>query len=735
MAGKDFTSIIKNNIFPIVPIWNYGGRPYLKWGRKENFIKNIKELEAMGAIYKTEEDGKKMGGQLTGMAIITGEKSRIMVIDLDMNHKDGVDGIESFNNIIKDFTEEEKESILNTFTVKTPRGGNHLYFKYKKGLTNKANYAPGIDIRSDGGIIISPHTKKRVDGEIREYTVEKDNDIQDMPEVLFNVLLELNKSKRKINTEKSKQISNTESLELSKYYKTVNEGQGRDEALISWLGYTIKKNPTLRNKTSLLPYAITYNKCWFKPPLDDNEVEKKVDSILNYALPCYCDPKGNIDNWELVQYIMKGQPCYKKGNLIFMYDDKKGYYDFLELDEIKKSYFAYAINNKEKTALKSKSFAELLMLNVDKAHENMDSKRYINCLNGVIDINTNELLPHDPKYKLDVRFNANFILEDWKEKFNNSLFKVFLNDILDKGSLETLQESWGLMLSPHAKEVQNCFIYKGEGSNGKSTACDIQEALIEDSDLHICGIGLGDFGEDFVISMAEGKFVNIVRDDELSGKTIHKFFKSMVCGDAVTINRKNRDLVRMPFNMTMFFGLNRMPSASDKSVGFFRRPIIIPFDSSFGTEEEVAKGTRDKLKKVGLSDEIIEKELDLVFMWAYEGLQRLKTSKWEITVSEASVKEMEEYREEADSSYAFFNDKVISKKGERISKAILYARYKSWCGEGTTPMNINQFGRQLKSFGVKDFKSNSVKYWTDITYKLLTQVEKEESNPFTKEVQ
>lgn len=200
----------------------------------------------------------------------------------------------------------------------------------------------------------------------------------------------------------------------------------------------------------------------------------------------------------------------------------------------------------------------------------------------------------------------------------------------------------------------------------------------------------------------------------------------MVCGEPVTVNRKNKDLVRLGFNMTMFFGLNRLPSAADKSTGFFRRPIIIPFNVSFGTEKEVAEGTRDKIKDTGIADRIINNELDIVFMWAYEGLKRVKSNKWKVTVSEAAEQEMEEYREEVDSAYAFFKEKIslVPKKGIKIPKADIYRAYDSWCiSNNIIPMNPTHFGRQLLSFGVKQKKSNSVGYYLDIEISNLKEVE------------
>ncbi|AWK50476.1 DNA primase [Clostridium beijerinckii] len=707
MDKENFISISKD-IFPIVPLFDNSKIPNVKWSDRNCQIKTKEEFKNISSrAYKKE---------VTGFSLLTGKDSNIIVIDIDKNHGDGsVDGEESFNELIKDLSEEDKQKIKDTFTVKTPNGGSHLYFKYKEGLKNKADYLPGVDIRTDGGIIVLPGSKAKVKDEIREYKLLNDTNINEMPKPLFDKFIQLGQPVKKKATQVVGPAASS----------TYKEGVRNQELFKEVIGIVSKSS--IRDITTITSIAKGLNLLKCNLPLDDEEVENIIGSISQRLNPSYCDEKGNINNYSLSEYIIQDQPSYTKGNLWFMYDNKKGFYKYMEFREVQRMYFKYAINDKDKTIIKSKNFAELLMLSSEDAREIHDEKRYINCLNGVIDIGNNTMLPHDPKYKTEVQFKANLITEPtkYKELFDKSEFKKFLNSTLDEGSIKTLQESWGLMLSPHAREVQNCFIYKGEGSNGKSVTFDIQEALIED-DNHICSIGLGDFGETFAISVAEGKHVNIVRDDELSGKTVSKAFKSMCCGEPVTVNRKNKDLVRLGFNMTMFFGLNRLPSAADKSTGFFRRPIIIPFNNSFGTDKEVSEGTRDKVKDPKIAERIIENELDIVFTFAYVGLNRVKKNNWKVTVSKAAEHEMEEYREEVDSAYAFFKEKItkVHKKNIKISKGEVYKTYNDWCiSNSIMPMNKTHFGRQLSSFGVKHIKSNSVGYYLDIEVDDLILIE------------
>lgn len=690
---------IHKELFPLVPLMNYKKIPSIKWNEKENWIKSIEEFQVT----------IKEKTNFTGFSLLTGSLSGVMVVDIDRNHGDGsVDGLLNFKDFIKDLPSDDKKKILNTYCVATPSGGFHFYFRYKEGLKSRANYIDGVDIRTDGGLIVIPGSKVKLKGKVIEYKGNDDN-IQEMPQSLFNKFQEIIKPSK---SQKSTQVT-TKDISNSYAYE---EGKRNQELFREVIGIVSQSSIRDINIINSITQGLNLLKC--KPPLEVQEVNTIVNSIIGRLNPSYCNEKGYVDIWELVQYIKQDQPCYKKGNLWYIYNSKKGFYEHMELDQIQRMYFEYPIINKDKTISKAKNFADLLMINSDDERSNQDNKRYINCLNGVIDTESDKLLRHDPNYKLEVQFQGNYNLE-WKDRFNNSTFNKFLNDILDESSIITLQETWGLMLSPHTKEVQQCFIYKGEGSNGKSSLFDIQEALIG-SDNYISSIGLGDFGKDFDISMAEGKCVNIVRDDDLSGERVSNLFKSMVCGESVKVNRKNRDLTRMSFNIHLFYGLNRLPSASDKSTGFFRRQVIIPFNTSFGTEQEVKEGKRDKIKDPTITQNIIKNELDIVFMWAYEGLKRVMKNNWKLNISKSAQEELEDYREEVDSAYSFFKDNIvlIPNSGVKMLKGEVYEEYKKWCTkEGMIPMSPIHFGRQLSSYGLKTCKSGGKRYYMDLQVK------------------
>lgn len=90
------------------------------------------------------------------VGLACGEASRLWVLDLDVKH--GVDGAANMRALAAG------RELPTTFTVRTPSGGLHLYFRHVEGLGNTAGkLAPGVDTRGQGGYVLAPGSV--IDGE------------------------------------------------------------------------------------------------------------------------------------------------------------------------------------------------------------------------------------------------------------------------------------------------------------------------------------------------------------------------------------------------------------------------------------------------------------------------------------------------------------------------------------------------------------------------------------------
>lgn len=115
--------------------------------------------------------------------------SRVVVFDLD-RHGDGPDGVAGWDVLCAMQGRRRPE----TFTVATPRGGLHAYFRVPEGVVitsssgRRRGLPPGIDVRapgrSSGGYVVGPGSTT---GRGR-YTVAVDVPILRAPWWLLNVL-------------------------------------------------------------------------------------------------------------------------------------------------------------------------------------------------------------------------------------------------------------------------------------------------------------------------------------------------------------------------------------------------------------------------------------------------------------------------------------------------------------------------------------------------------------------
>ena len=201
---------------------------------------HIVDKEKRGGFYTATKDMDIISNWETKLkkcnwAIATGEKSNVIVIDIDV--KGNAKGFESFKKMI-----EGKPEMPKTYTVKTPSSGLHFYFKYRSDVKSKINVGlyGGVDIKTDGGYVLIP--KSKIGDSI--YKVVEDTEIQPMPDWLVK---EINPQK-----EEQQQLVPTPKILLkTTQLDSINLSHARKRGQIIYDKYIKQATEGTRNKVLL----------------------------------------------------------------------------------------------------------------------------------------------------------------------------------------------------------------------------------------------------------------------------------------------------------------------------------------------------------------------------------------------------------------------------------------------------------------------------------------------------
>lgn len=188
-------------------------------------------------------------------------QNNLFVIDLDV-HDENKNGVDNFEKLM----EEIGLKSIDTMTQTTPSGGVHLIYQTNETLKSVPNCSnafsdyPGIDIRTDGYIVVEPSSIND-----KEYKITNLIPPMSMPVVLQQYILENvgTKEERK----KSQYTKPTEKIDIG----------NRDTALFEYITYLYYKTKLTYNEILIL--AKTFNNDFTKP-LPEKTVVYKVDKAF-----------------------------------------------------------------------------------------------------------------------------------------------------------------------------------------------------------------------------------------------------------------------------------------------------------------------------------------------------------------------------------------------------------------------------------------------------------------------
>lgn len=575
------------SIFPCI---RNGKTPATKRGFKDA----VKDPEAAKALFS----------QYPGcnIAIATGEVSGIFVLDID--EKNGAGGGESLRQL-----EAQYGKLPDTVEALTKNGGRHLYFKHVQGIGCRTGVRPGIDVRSTGGYVVAPPSTGY---EWEASSWPDTTPIADAPEWLIKLLMEAPAAPRAAQgTEGGKFAQGTRNDALTREAGKLRACGLGAEALLA----------ALRD--------INARKC--DPPLPESEVATIAGSIgkrpekgkvsADFSKRPY-DELWNADlfykmNAEDVRFCAKMKVWFFWRDNVWVPDEvlKIRYRGRQVVEQIYKmaeesrdtDMFKHA--KRSATNSQIKSFLEIASSHTDIAVRADDfdyTQEFLNCSNGIINMNTGEVKPHDRNMLMTKITSVPYIPGTACPTWLRVLDMAFCGH---QDTVDWMQRAIGYAISGSMAE-QAMFVMHGPGMNGKST---ILKTLVR-----IFGSYAQNASPETFLEQPTGRNLNdiarmkgarfITTSETPEGKKLSEArVKQLTSDDPIT----GRFLFSEEFDFVptgkIFMATNHKPRLTGTDKGIKRRLKMIPFRHIITDEEKDPKlDEKLKLEDIGIMAWIIE---------------------------------------------------------------------------------------------------------------------------------
>ena len=468
-------------------------------------------------------------------------------------------------------------------------------------------------------------------------------------------------------------------------FLNMENGDGRNQALFNYILTLQASDFSIEEARETIKII---NKYVLKEPLSDDELEVVLRDDA-FKKPIFY--KGNSFLFDKFALFLKNNHHIKRiNNQLHLFKDGIYVPGQAEIESAMIQHIPQ-LNRAKRTEVMS--YLDILI----RENTTVTPAKFIAFRNGVLNIETNELLSFSPDLiitnKIDWDYNENAYSEDVDEVLNN----ISCND---KEIRALLEEVIGACFyRSQTLAGGKAIILVGNGANGKSTYLKLLKKVLGEENTS--ALDLRKLDDKFSTVMMYGKLANI--GDDINDKIIGdmSFFKKVVTGETVPAQQKGQPQFDfMPYCKLIFSANNipRMGSGMD-SFAIRRRLVIIPFNAKF------TKGSENYNLNI-VSSLSSQESMEYLIKLGVEGLKRILKNN-EYSTSNKVQSEMKDYQMTNDPIYAFIveEQEKTSLDGAKVFEnefqKEVKMRYELFCrnnGFNDEKIPDNMFTKKLKMY-------------------------------------
>lgn len=614
------------------------------------------------------------------IALICGKISGIIVVDIDPQHG-GVDSTKGLE-------------LPPTLASRTGGGGQHLFYKWNSKLIGaKVGVRAGIDIRSEASYVVLPPSL-HASGNNYEW-MNDGEEPQDPPAWLYDTTTN-GQSKPK--------------TDWDAFFKGTKGKGVRNMSATKLAGKILfDMSPDMWDTLGIMLFR-QWNKEYSEPPLADDELLAVWESIKKTHIknnptppPVPADEDDNEhaptdENAEHEDGIVREFIKNKTKGTFYIAKHLTKSHNIITVGEKEREMYVYSggLYRRAENEIIYPEIQRVLGENVTKNaktetfHKIADMTSHprsvfttapltmIPLANGVFNMETRELVSHDPSYRFTYQFP---VLYDPNATCPKT--EAFLHQILTDEQYELIIQWIGYYFY-RLYMFKKAVIFVGEGDTGKTT---LLEAII-----HLLGkdnissVSLHKMTSDkFAAAHLYEKHGNLV--DELSAKDITDTgnFKIATGGGSISGEYKFGNQFSFQNYSKFTFACNRIPDVTDfDDEAYFNRWMVVRFEK-----------TIEKKIPNFIASLTTEEERSGFFNLAMRGLESLLKNGG-FAYSKNAIDTKIEMMRSGSSIAMFATDGVETEVGYEISKSDMYQKYTEFCAtNGLSAETMDMFGKKF----------------------------------------
>ncbi len=534
---------------------------------------------------------------------------------------------------------------LKTRVMKTTRG-IHCWFKApedepKNFIKNRLAVGIYCDRKAGGR---NAYVKIKQDGKAREWIRKvKSDDMEVVPKWLTSVSAPSGKFQ----------------------FKGMGDGSGRNQELFNYIVYLQTKGFTRAEIRQTIEIVNNYV---FEDALTDNEIATicrdeafKPEDVIAEQIAQAENKKVGFCHNDFGDQLIQEFKIIEVNGTLYVYEN--GYYQ--ADDRIIENKMISLYPN-----ILQRQRAEVLAYIRIKTHVNATDLRVnpyvINLKNTRLDLRSGKCLEFTSDAiefdRIPVVYDPSAYCADLDKMLN----RVFLGD---REVINLFEEMIGAVLLKHNR-YQKAFLFYGSGSNGKSTILDLIKTFL--GPRNYSAIALEKVTDRFNTAELENKLANI--GDDVDNVTLKDTgtLKKLFSGNTIMVERKGeRPYIIEPY-ATHIYSANTIPRSFDKSEGFYRRWLLIPFNARFSSEDE----DYDPM----IADKITSPTaLSYLLNVGIKGAQRLmKNGKF--TEPQSVIETLEAYKADNSTVLSWIEDKELNEDYFlNRPRDVCYSEFADWC--------------------------------------------------------